>query len=193
MRQPDFYRYFLGCRPGPDLRCLLAGLGEAARQEVRIDLLHLTLCVIAEGRERDHFLLPRVQAALAGQPLGSFQIRLGRVRGNCHGAMVGEIGRQDQIQDFYRALIRMLGTRDIVPLHRKSGLKAHITLGYEACDMEPFRFPFEWFPDQLLLIESEVGATKHNVLGSWPLLPPPQGSFPFGLPAISAEDWRRAG
>jgi hypothetical protein len=35
----------------------------------------------------------------------------------------------------------------------------------------------------LLLIESEVGRGIHNVLARWPLLPPPQGTFPFADPS----------
>ena len=182
MREADCYRYFLGFRPNSRLCRLFAALGREAGQSVRLELLHLTLCVIAETAERDPFLLRRVQAALTGQGLSSFPVRFGRLRSGPHGASIRTVGRQDDIQDFYRSLLRLLAARDIAPLHRKSGLRAHVTLGYEACAVEEFHCALEWFPDELLLIESEVGRSRHNVLGRWPLLPPPQAPLPFACP-----------
>jgi RNA 2',3'-cyclic 3'-phosphodiesterase len=180
--EAQLYRYFLGFRPDLNLSRLLAAVGRQAGQRVRPQLLHLTLCVIAEARERDHFLLPRVRSALAGCSLSSFQIRLGRVHGGANGAMVNSLGRQEEIQNFYRALICLLAARGIAPLHRKSGLRPHVTLGHERCRFDPYKAAFEWFPTELLLIESEVGLSRHNVLGRWPLLPPSQGSLPFPPP-----------
>jgi len=165
-----FYRYLIGCRPGSRLRHLLALIGEKAGQEVHGDMLHLTLCVIAEVNERDHFLLPRVQAAFAGQALDSFPVRLSRTSGGPNGAMIRTKGRQDGIQDSYRQMLRLLAMRDLAPLHRKSGLRPHVTLGRTPCRFEPFDVALEWFPSDLLLIESEVGRSKHNVIGRWPLV-----------------------
>lgn len=183
MRNADFYRYFLGVRPHPLLRQMLARIAAQAGQRMDPDLFHLTLCVIAQVDERDPFLLPRVRAALADQALCSFRVGLGRVRGGRKGALVRTRGRQDDIQSFYRLLLRLLATRSIAPMHRKSGLHPHITLGHDACAFEPFKIACEWLPDELLLIESEVGHTRHNVIGCWPLLPPRQGLLPFDEPA----------
>lgn len=188
MRKPDFYRYFLGFRPDLDLCRLLAAAGERAGQRVRMAYLHLTLCVIAETCERDHFLLLRVRSALAGQQLSSFPVHLGRVCGGASGAMVKALGCQHGIQDHYRALISLLATRDMAPMHRKSGLHAHVTLGHDPCRFERFKVPVEWLPSKMLLIESEVGLSRHNVLAEWPLLPPRQGSLPFDSPL----SWRAA-
>lgn len=176
------YRYFLGFRPDPVLRGWLAALCVAARQHgkrVAADHLHLTLCVIAEAAERDHFLVPRVISALAGETLSSCPIRLGRVIGTGTGAAIHTLGRQDEIQAFYRALVARLAVRDLRPLHRRSGLNPHVTLGYDHSPPFRFRQPREWIPGELFLIESEVGHGRHNILGRWPLLPPLQGFFPF--------------
>ena len=189
MRNADFYRYFLGVRPNPLIRQMLARIAAHAGQEMDPELFHLTLCVIAEVGERDPFLLPRVRAALADQLLCSFRVALGRVRGGRKGAVVRTRGRQDEIQFFYRLLVRLLTTRGIEPMHRKSGLHPHVTLGHVACAFDPHKIALEWFPDELLLIESEVGRTRHNVIGRWPLLPPRQGLLPFDEPAPA---WRLA-
>jgi 2'-5' RNA ligase len=183
MGEVDFYRYFLGFRANPRLSRFLAAIGADVGQSVRPELLHLTLCVIAEAGERDHFLSSRVRAVLAGPALHSFGIALGRVSGGSGGALVRTIGRQEGIQDFYSALVRLLARRGLVPLHRKSGLHPHITLGHEPCRFDRFNVAIEWFPSELLLIESEVGRSRHTILGRWPLLPPRQGFLPFDRPA----------
>lgn len=79
-------------------------------------------------------------------------------------------------------LIRLLRASGIEPLYRKSGLHPHVTLGYDACPMTRLDIGLHWFPAKLLLIESEFGLTRHNVLGAWPLLPPRQPLLPFGEP-----------
>jgi hypothetical protein len=107
---------------------------------------------------------------------------LGRVHGGAGGALVRTIGRQDELQDFYSALVRWVAGRGLAPLHRKAGLRPHITLGYESCRVDPFNLAIGWVPDALLLIESEVGRSRHNLLGRWPLLPPRQGVLPFDAP-----------
>lgn len=179
----QLYRYFLGFRSDLHARHSLSAAGKKAGQAgkgVPEELLHLTLCVVGETRERDPFLPKRVEAALAGQTLASIPIPLGRVKGGALGAAARTIGPQDAIQDFYSRLVRLLASRDINPLHRASGLHPHVTLRHDRCDFTPFMIEAEWIPDELLLIESEVGLRRHNVLQRWPLLGPTQGWLPFG-------------
>lgn len=182
-----FYRYFLAFRPDPLLRFELARLCDVVGQfgrRVTVEYLHLTLCVIAEFAYRDSFIARRADAALANHPLSSCKIRLGTVSGGPNGAAIFGLGPQDEIQDFYRLLLWLLARQRISPLHRKSGLRPHITLGYDPSTFQQFRFLREWVPGELVLIESEVGRGIHNVLHRWPLDPPPQGLLPFdcGLP-----------
>jgi 2'-5' RNA ligase len=184
MRNPDFYRYLLASRPDPALRAELVGLRAATgqfRSLVAAELLHLTWCVVAETTARDRFLLPRIETALTGQALSSGLLRLGRVRGGNAGAAVYSRGRKPEILALYRELVALLASRDVQPLHRKSGLHPHLTLGHDRCAFDPFLILHEWIPDDVLLIESEVGCGVHNVLGRWPLLPPRQGALPFDL------------
>lgn len=190
MRQTIGYRYFLGFRPdGPlanSLGALAAHIGQHRRRLAK-DKLHLTLCVIAETLVRDPFLLPRVRAALAGAMLSSFTIRLGRICGGTNGAMIRAIGSQAETHAFYARLIALLAARGVAPLHRKSGLRAHITLGYDTVEAAPFTGRHEWVPDELLLIESKIGAGCHRVLDRWPLLPPAQLELPWRCLPFSIE------
>lgn len=182
MVQPR-YRYFLAFLPSNDLRAWLdslADLAGQARRRVRTGRFHLTLCVIAEPICRDRFIASRADSALAGFPLASCPFWLGRLCGRPGGAAVHASGRQSEIQSFYRTLLILLADRDILPLHRKSGLHPHATLGYDPCRLDLRVPPRQWIPDALVLIESEVGRGIHNLLAQWPLLVPRQGSFVFG-------------
>lgn len=182
--QAHRYRYFLGFRPDLRLRGWLARLsGEMGQVGRRIepDRLHLTMCVLAETDARDPFMAARVSAALDGWTPSACPIRLGRVRASPSGAMLLSLGRQPDIQAFYRELLDRLAARGLFPLHRASGLRPHVTLGYDPCALAPLERPREWTPEELLLIESDVGRRAHSVLDRWPLLPPRQGSLPFGM------------
>lgn len=181
----QFYRYFLGIRPIPEVYATFQRLAEELGLPVRLDLLHLTLCVIAQVKERDRFIAGRVRRALRDEPLHSFPVNLSRVKTGRQGAFAHTFGRQDEIQDFYRFLVRLLLRQGIEPMHRKSGLHPHVTLTREALEAELVRIALRWFPTELLLIESEVGLTRHNVLASWPLLAPRQ-SLLFGDDLIAA-------
>jgi 2'-5' RNA ligase len=183
MPVPDFYRYFLGCRPEPSLYPLLRKLVLDAGQDVRLERLHFTFCVVAEMPERDRFLKRRLRAALAGRSLHSFPVNLSRVVGSLQGAEARTFGPQNELQDTYAALVRLLRSIGIEPLHRTSGLRPHMTLGYNPCRFAPRRIGIKWFPRELLLIESEVGLGRHNPIAAWPLLPPRQGRLIFEPPA----------
>lgn len=183
--QPHFYRYLFAARPGPRLRNRLVKLQAESGQidrAVRSDLLHLTFCTVEESTARDHFLLPRADAALSAARLSSGPIWFGRVRGGAGGAAVYSRGRKAEFMELYRQLIGQLAGLGILPLYRKAGLHPHVTLGHDPCAFKPFRIREEWIPEELLLIESEVGNGIHNVLGSWRLLPPPQGVLPLDSP-----------
>lgn len=185
MRPPDSYRYLLASRPDPARRRELVALrrpaGQAARP-VPAGLLHMTWCVLAETGRRDPFLLPRVRAALAGATLASGSLWLGRVRGGAGGAAVCGRGPKPELIALYRSIVAALATRGLQPLHRQSGFRPHVTLGHAPCAFAPFRLLHLWVPDELLLIESEVGNTVHNVLARWPLRPPLQAVLPFEAP-----------
>jgi 2'-5' RNA ligase len=189
MRDNANWRYFLAAHPEDLLRRQLTSLqwttGQRERR-VKPANLHLTICTIAELEERDRFILSRVEAALSGLLLVSGLLRLGRVRGGARGAMVASIGPKPELLALYRTIAARLSERGLPPLHRKSGLHPHVTLGYDPCWFECFEILHEWIPDELLLIASEIGKGIHTVLGRWPLLPPAQGRLPFDTPSPPA-------
>ena len=196
MQTPDSYLYFLAFLPEPELRAWLAALKEPTGQfgrGVADGRLHLTVCVLAQTEERAPFIAPRVEAALSGAALASAPLRFGRVRGGKTGAALHTRGGKHEYHALQAAIFARLAARELTLLYDKK--HPHITLGHQPCRFEPFKVVREWVPQQLVLIESEVGATRHNLLGSWPLLAPVQGSFPFEpepdpQPLFAAGGWR---
>lgn len=164
-------------------------VAETARQPTGFERVHLTLCVIAECAARDPFIAGRVERALGGRALHAFPVNLSRLAA---GVIARTSGRQDDIQDFYRELVRLLEPSGIAPLYRKSGLHPHMTLGYAPCRPMLRSMSLTWYPDELLLIESEHGLTRHNVLGRWALLPPRQPLLPFGEATAATSPARRS-
>src|SRR5690606_20553073 len=134
----------------------------------------------------------RVERALGGRALHAFPVNLGRLAAGAAGVIARTSGRQDDIQDFYRELVRLLEPSGIAPLYRKSGLHPHMTLGYAPCRQMLRSMSLTWYPDELLLIESEHGLTRHNVLGRWALLPPRQPLLPFGEATAATSPARRS-
>lgn len=187
MRSPSFYRYFLGFQPdATTLRHVrnisdVLALGSATVAEAR---LHLTLFVLAEIREPSTDIAERIDAVLWPATLTAALIKLGKATSGANGAYVKSIGRRSEIQHLYQQLTMLLAPVGIDPLHRKSGLNPHITLSYQRdLPVAHIMHPFEWVPQELLLIESCVGIGVHNVIARWPLLPPKQGEFDLVLEA----------
>jgi len=180
-------RYLLAFQPDPALRALLAAQQPRAGQDARkLDpaRLHLTLCTIAECETADPGLMARVATALRDGLPESPPIRLGRVHARAQGAEVVTRGRRAEVCAFYEAIAARLRRCGLSPMHRRSGLRPHVTLGYDRCQFEPFDLTAFWRPDELLLIESHVGRRRHVVLLRLALAPPAQTSFAFDEPSL---------
>src|SRR3546814_10256109 len=66
-----------------------------------------------------------------------FRSRLGRIHARNKGAEVVTRGLRSEVCAFYDAVAARLRRRGIEPLHRRAGLRPHVTLGYDPCAFEP--------------------------------------------------------
>lgn len=182
MMDPMF-RYFLGFQVAADRAGWLARQLPAVSGDLfgglKPQLYHLTLCTIAETMEPQPFLRGQVAKALdAGLPAAS-PIPFGHIVSRGAGAELVTTGHVGGIRQTYDAIVARLAAHGIAPLHRKSGLRPHITLGYGECDFDPVPLAWTWAPQGLVLIESHIGHRRHRVLQSWTLAPPAQRCFAF--------------
>lgn len=177
------FRYFLGFQVAADRAGWLARQLPPVSGDLfaglRPQLYHLTLCTIDETAVAHPFLRQRVANAFAAGLPAASPIRFGRIVSKAMGAELVTMGSIAEIRQLYAAITALLSSYDIDPMHRNSGLRPHVTLGYGACDFEPAPVAWNWTPRELVLIESHVGRRRHRVLQSWPLESPAQAAFDF--------------
>jgi len=177
------FRYFLGFQVAADRAGWLARQLPAVSGDLfaglKPQLYHLTLCTIAESNEPLPFLRGQVAKAFSAGLPGASPIPFGRIVSRGAGAELITAGSIGAIRQSYDEIVARLATQGIEPMHRKSGLRPHITLGYGTCEFDPFPLAWNWTPRDLVLIESHIGHRRHRVLQSWTLEPPVQGSFGF--------------
>ena len=179
------FRYFLGFQVAADRAGWLARQLPPVSGDLfagmKPQLYHLTLCTIAEADEPQPFLRAQIAKALdAGLPAAS-PIPFGRiVSRDGGGAELVTVGRVGGIRHAYNAIVARLAAQGIDPMHRKAGLRPHITLGYGQTEgFAPVPIAWTWAPRDLVLIESHVGHRRHRVLQRWTLASPAQACFDF--------------
>lgn len=191
------FRYFLGFQVSTDRAGWLARQLPPVSGDLfaglKPQLYHLTLCTIAETMEPQPFLRGQVAKAFdAGLPAASV-IPFGRIAAREAGVELVTAGSVGGIRQTYDAILARLATQGIEPMHRKSGLRPHITLGYGKTEgFDPVRLAWSWIPRDLVLIESHIGHRRHRVLQSWTLEAPAQGSFGFMADELPAPLLRAA-
>lgn len=75
----------------------------------------------------------------------------------------------DDLQTFRRSLWDRLIRAGVKPLSRIE-FNPHVTLLYDPASIAEHPVePVRWTVDEFLLIHSELGRTKYNILGRWPL------------------------
>lgn len=185
------FRYFLGFQVAADRAGWLARQMPSRPGDLfaglKPHLYHLTLCTIAETQAPHPFLRQHVARALADGLPAAAAIPFGRIVARGMGAELVTIGGIGGIRDLFERIVARLEPHGIAPLHRRSGLRPHVTLGYGACEFDPVPVAWHWMPRDLVLIESHVGHQRHRVLQRWTLPPPVQGAFAFmddELPAL---------
>lgn len=191
------FRYFLGFQLAADRAGWLARQLPPVSGDLfaglKPQLYHLTLCTIAETMEPQPFLRSQVAKAFEpGLPAAS-PIPFGRIVSRGTGAELVTAGSIGAIRQTYDAIALRLAAQAIEPMHRKSGLRPHITLGYGRNDgFAPVSIAWTWTPRDLVLIESHIGHRRHRVLQSWSLERPAQSSFAFMADELPAPMLRAA-
>ncbi len=190
------FRYFLGFQVAADRAGWLARQLPPVSGDLfaglKPQLYHLTLCTIAETIEPQPFLRGQVAKAFAcGLPAAS-PIPFARIVSRGTGAELVTAGSIGAIRETYAAIVARLATQGIEPMHRKSGLRPHVTLGYGDCAFDSVGVAWNWTPRELVLIESHIGHRRHRVLQRWSLEPPAQSSFAFMTDELPAPLLRAA-
>jgi 2'-5' RNA ligase len=140
-----------------------------AHQPVANDRLHMTLTITNDYRRLDDALVDRMMAigeTIQGEPV---PVRLDRLSGSMKSVALRPTGQPRELADLQRQLGKLTDYWGIT--RAEWTFSPHLTLLYWAG--QPFIrpvAPIEWQAEEFVLIHSLVGATRHNVLGRWPLV-----------------------
>jgi RNA 2',3'-cyclic 3'-phosphodiesterase len=158
---------YLMAKPTPRAIAYIAGLARKDRRA--LDLAHVTLLVFADLERRVAGFLDEVLEALRGFEADAFHVGFNRiVEGRC--VTLRSRRLQRDARDFQAQLTRFLRRRGFDDFREPPDV--HLTINYhrdrQANQTIP---PFDWCVDEILLIESVYGKSRHIVHGRWPLLP----------------------
>lgn len=176
-----FYRYFLALLPTSRVRTSLGGLRDELQPQTPVfdEHLHMTALRVAELPERQPAIARRVDQALAGWQLHACPIWLRQLDVRPEIAIARPAGRQPALRAL-RSGLETAMTASGMPASWSKTFQPHVTLGRKLRLHERRSLPsIGWYADEVALIESWVGATHHEIVGRWPLLPPLQRSFDF--------------
>jgi len=171
MSAPIRHRVFFTFLPPSGPRGVIAQLGERLHsdgQHVRYDRLHLTLSITIDFDELPPSIVDSMkrvgdEITEAPQP-----ILLDQVSGSNRSIVLRPSRTPRSLKRFEKELERRALARR-VPLHRRP-FSPHVTMLYRPG--RPFTRltdPIGWTATELVLLHSAVGATRHTVLGRWPL------------------------
>lgn len=172
MREPNFRRYFIALRPPrPVAReigvwrdsFLFGGRG------VDDERLHLTLFMLGDFDRAPTALLARVEETLAAAALPACRIVLDLLTGGAGSALLAPSETLRGLKRLHGALAQVLVENDVSPAPWWR-FSPHVTLLYDHnysghCPIDPI----SWTADELVLVESLVGRSRHIVRGAWSL------------------------
>ncbi|MGV8932238.1 MAG: 2'-5' RNA ligase family protein [Luteimonas sp.] len=174
-------RLFFALFPDQEAAARISTLAQSLRGEHRLhgqalreDRLHVTLHHLGDYAGVPQDVVAQAGVAAARLAVAAFEASFDHVSsfsgrpGNCPLVLRGDQGLVPLL-----AMQRELGeSMKIAGIGRwvKSGFIPHVTLLYDARSvaMQPVE-PIAWTAREFVLVHSELGQTRHHVLGRWPL------------------------
>lgn len=166
------HRAFFALQPSPDAcreidrRSLMCGSGHRVLSEH----LHLTLAITEDHHTPPQAQMDRMRRIAGELWLTPFELILDRLTGSETSLALCPSEKPTQLRFLQRQLQKGLALCGI----RRAGWRfsPHVTLLYRngAPFSQPIA-PISWRVDELVLVHSHVGLTRHDVAGRWPLLP----------------------
>lgn len=167
-------RFFFALRPPIDLARRIAAFAaqfadDGDSYRIPADRLHLTVAITNDFPDYPAAFvetLLRVGDRVAAAPL---TVRLDQlVRGARSVLLLPAVG-QPELRALHRSIADGMASAR-APLRDGTGFSPHMTLFYQGgAPLQRRVKPFAWHADELVLIHSLLGRTRHEVLRRWPL------------------------
>ena len=169
---PALHRLFFALvPPRPLARSIAAGAGWFGRGPgaLAAERLHLTIFILDDMIEVPPGLLDGLREIGASLDMAAMEVVLDVASGSGRSIALRPGHRSDPLARLHALLANGAHARGIGarPGYR---FAPHLTLGYriDAPFSQPVA-PVAWTADEIVLIDSHVGRTRHEVLGRWPL------------------------
>ncbi len=170
MRTAQCHRFFFALLPPRRAACEIERLSFAlgGGRRVLSRHLHMTLAITGDFGTRPAGLAERMMRMPADMLLASFALELDRLSSSGRSLALCPTAPPDRLRLLQAQLERAL--RRSCLLRPEWTFSPHLTLLYRHDDyfFRPVA-PIGWQADELALVHSHVGLTRHDVLKSWPL------------------------
>lgn len=172
MKAADCHRIFFALQPSPSTRHAVhrLSLTLGAGRRLRPEHLHMTLAITEDFAEPPRSLMDRMRRIPGELPLTPFEMVLDRVTGSGSSLALCPSEKPWQLKLLQLQLQKALVFSGI----RRTGWRfnPHVTLLYrDGLPSLKLVAPISWRVDELVLVHSHVGLTRHDIVERWPLLP----------------------
>lgn len=158
---------YLMAKPPPEVAAQIAALPRNDPKRTP-DLLHVTLLLLFDLHARPEWL-PPVIAALEAFEGQSFPLLFDRIEERKAVTLRSRMPLAEA-RGFQARLVRHL-VECRAPLMLGTTPEPHVTINYRGDRLGSRKIdPIGWTVEEMLLVESVVGQTRHVVHGRWPLL-----------------------
>ncbi len=166
-------RLFFAIKPAPFAIPRIAAMRRAncPDQPMRDEHLHVTMEIFADRVGVPQSFADTLIAIGDDIDMPGFLLPLGRLVGTTRSVALRPKGRSTGLALLQRAIrLRVLDAG--LEVREGWSFNPHMTLGYR--DAAPFARSIdtiEWQVDELVLVHSHVGKTRHDIIRRWPLAP----------------------
>ena len=181
MHRSVINRFFFAVLPPPSLACRIAQrMASLDAQLLAATRLHLTMFILDDRSEVDQALIARLIGVGDAVRFAPIAVVLERLVASQRSIALRPAMANGGLVALHADLARLARSAGIAERHGYR-FGAHMTLGYRDGVPSSRRIaPVGWTADELVLIHSHVGRTRHEVLGRWPL----DGAFDPQLPLL---------
>ncbi|MGK6318566.1 2'-5' RNA ligase family protein [Sphingomonas sp. DT-204] len=171
---PVRYRPFFAIKPADEALPPIAGMRRTYCDDgtpVRSEHAHITLEIFDDHPRRPDELIAELVAIGNAVGASAFPLSLDRVVGTVRSVALRPGRRSTGLVLLQRAIHAEV-ERAGLGVRKGWSFSPHLTLGYR--EGEAFArsvVPITWQVDEFVLIHSHVGATRHEIVGRWRLMP----------------------
>jgi RNA 2',3'-cyclic 3'-phosphodiesterase len=177
---PRRHRFFFALIPPITLARRIANAAhwfETEGTPVRADRLHVTLFITEDRFDAPAEFIATLRAVGASVAAAPVPMALDYVSGGQQSIALRAQHKNAVLDTLYRQITERCTGAGIASMPGRV-FSPHMTLGYR--NGLPFGeriTPLEWVADELVLIHSHLGKTRHEPLGRWPLFDPQLSLF----------------